>query len=352
MAVGEAASFDAGPVALHAGHKSSLHKKTLCMWGLLGTLFTVGIVCNSITTTRGVRVNTEDLTATAGTVLVDHGKLEQSSWMTTAMAELHKEHQAGITMLAQVRADADKESAGPSKAVKMALADGIAKKLEQLKSTDAGQKFLLQVNDEAKSKPGWVKMIARQAARNMLLDVIHAVKQQVLLDNKPKKRILAAQHDPWESKPAPELKSDKPSKTELSSAQKAKLEKLAGNKDDDVRVVSAVSKEQTKKMLPQEMDKVNSILAEKEGGHEKLAVATQQREGDDTKVKLPMALKVVHRLTQLAATPEGENYIQRVRSKLTGKETPKELDDITFNVAHTMLKQLVGNVQDDVLDPK
>ena len=53
MAVGEAASFDAGPVALHAGHKSSLHKKTLCMWGLLGTLFTVGIVCNSITTTRG-----------------------------------------------------------------------------------------------------------------------------------------------------------------------------------------------------------------------------------------------------------------------------------------------------------
>ena len=59
-----------------------------------------------------------------------------------------------------------------------------------------------------------------------------------------------------------------------------------------------------------------------------------------TQVKLPMALKVVHRLTQLAATPEGENYIQRVRSKLTGKETPKELDDITFNVAHTMLKQV------------
>jgi len=66
-------------------------------------------------------------------------------------------------------------------------------------------------------------------------------------------------------------------------------------------------------------------------------------------VKLPMALEVVHKLTQLAATPEGSDYIKSVRSRLTGRESPEELDEVTYKVAHTMLKQLVGNVKEDLL---
>jgi hypothetical protein len=319
-----------------------MHKKTFCMWGVLGTLLTVGMVFNSMTATRSahVLVPTEQL--------VQKG---QTGWMATAMAELEKQHHNGETMLAQVREEAAKDN-GPSKDVKLALADGIAAKLEQLKTTEAGEKFLRQVNQEAKTKPQWVRMIAHQAARNMLLEIIHATKQQVLLDKEPSKHILEAKHDPWESKPSPELKVKKSSQSALSTVEQSHLEKLAGanNNHDDAAMVSAVTKDATHKMLPREVHKINQILAPSHTNHEELAAAAKVVNAkDETKVKLPMALKVVHKLTQLAATPEGTDYIHRVRSKLTGRETPEELDQITYNVAHTMLKQLVGNVEDDVL---
>ena len=53
----------------------------------------------------------------------------------------------------------------------------------QLSTTSAGEQFLADVNKEAKGNPAWVKMVARQAARNMLLEVIHATKQEILLES-------------------------------------------------------------------------------------------------------------------------------------------------------------------------
>lgn len=317
---------------------------------MIGTLFTVGILMNVAVQTNEATVTspTEDLVGTAA-IAVDHGHVDKdSAWMATAMAELEKERNHGEQMLAQVRTQAATEES-PSKEVKMALADGIASKLEQLKSTDAGKKFLMQVNKEAVDKPKWVRMIASQAARNMLLDIITATKKQVLLDDK--KTILAAKDDPWQSKPSPQLKA-KALHTALSTAAMPKLEELA--KRDDVKTVGLASKQETTKMLPKELSQVSSILNSKsDESHEKLAVAAQQinhsAKNDDTKVKLPMALEVVHKLTQLAETPEGSNYIRSVKSHLTGHESSKEIDDVTYNVAHTMLKQLVGNVKDDLL---
>jgi hypothetical protein len=320
---------------------------------MIGTLFTVGILMNVAMQANEATVAspTEDLVGTAA-VVVNHGHVdERSTWMATAMSELEKERNHGEQMLAQVRTQAAMEDS-PSKEVKMALADGIATKLEQLKTTEAGKKFLMQVNKEAVQKPQWVRMIARQAARNMLLDVITATKKQVLLDTK--KTVLAPRQDPWQSKPSPQLKA-KVAHAALSTDAKAKLEELA--KGDDAKAVGVATKKETTKMLPKEVSQVSSILNSKpDATHEKLAVAAQQinhsAKNDDTKVKLPMALEVVHKLTQLAQTPEGSNYIRSVKSHLTGHESPKEIDDVTYKVAHTMLKQLVGNVKDDLLvDP-
>lgn len=312
-------------------------------------MFTVGVLMNTVMQASVTTVGKTEKLSTAA-VLVDHSQVVggDSAWMATAMNELEKERNHGEQMLAQVRAETSKADS-PNKRVKMALADGIAAKLEQLKTTEAGKKFLLQVNKEAADKPQWVRMIARQAARNMLLEIIHATKQQVLLDNNSHKRVLKPMHDPWESKPAPQLKAKADS--ELSTRTKAKLEQLA-RQHGDAAVVGAVTKHETKKMLPEEVSKVSNILnTDATKTHEKLAVAAKQvnSKDDDTKVKLPMALEVVHKLTQLAATPEGSDYIRSVKSKLTGHESAKELDDVTYKVAHTMLKQLVGNVKEDLL---
>lgn len=351
MAVGEetAAYEAAGPVVLSYSdtRKRSLHKKAICLWGMLGALFTVGVMMNTFASPQ-TAAHVEQLATAA--VVVNGGKVVQhASWMATAMEELEKERNHGEQMLAQVRAQAASEES-PSKEVKMALADGIATKLEQLRTTKAGKQFLMQVNKEATDKPQWVRMIARQAARNMLLEVIHATKEQVLLDAHAHKRILAPKNDPWQSKPAPELHA-KAQHEGLTSSSQSELEELA---HDDANVVAKASQHETIAELPKEVSKVSTIL-DADSTPEKLAVAAHQvnakggRKDDDTKVKLPMALEVVHKLTQLAATPEGSDYIKSVRSRLTGRESPKEIDDVTYKVAHTMLKQLVGNVQEDLL---
>merc|ERR1711939_205719 len=111
MAVGEetAAYEAAGPVVLSYSdtRKRSLHKKAICLWGMLGALFTVGVMMNTFASPQ-TAAHVEQLATAA--VVVNGGKVVQhASWMATAMEELEKERNHGEQMLAQVRAQAASE---------------------------------------------------------------------------------------------------------------------------------------------------------------------------------------------------------------------------------------------------
>jgi hypothetical protein len=68
---------------------------------------------------------------------------------------------------------------------------------------------------------------------------------------------------------------------------------------------------------------------------------------DETKIKLPVTLEVstvvhaptcarsrnprsqvAHKLTELVQTPAGSNFLAKVKSQMTGNETPEELDEV------------------------
>jgi len=235
------------------------------------------------------------------------------------MAELENAHHNGLQMLEQVHAEASAMADGPSKLVKLALADGLATKLAQLSTTAAGKQFLEQVNHEARGNPAWVKMIARQAARNMLLEVIHATKAEILADKQPKQQAL-------------------------STSAKAELSKLASERPSDVIATAAIS--QASEMLSAEIGKITNVLNPQPVTRESLAAA------DETKIKLPVTLEVAHKLTELVQTPAGSNFLAKVKSQMTGNETPEELDEVAYKAANTMLKQLVQSVDDTALVSK
>jgi len=262
----------------------------------------------------------QQLAGLGAVVINKHGVVHGSAWMATAMAELENAHHNGLQMLEQVHAEASAMPDGPSKLVKLALADGLATKLAQLSTTSAGEQFLADVNKEAKGNPAWVKMVARQAARNMLLEVIHATKQEILLE------------------------SGNVAPAKLSASAKSVLSDLAEERPSEL--IAAAAKSQVSEMLPAEMGKVATMLGTEPSALQSLATA------DETKIKLPVTLEVAHKLTEMLATPAGSDFIKKVKSQMTGKETPEELDEVAYKAANTMLKQLVQSVDDNRLVSK
>lgn len=245
-----------------------------------------------------------------------------SAWMATAMAELENAHHDGLQMLNQVHEEASKMEDSPSKFVKLALADGLATKLAQLSTTHAGEQFLKQVNQEAKSKPEWVQMIARQAARNMLLDVIHATKSEIL-----------AEHGGRNAAPTAKL-----------AALSDRAAEPSDNDGAPRSLIAHTAKQQVSQMLPKEMGKVDEVLGAKSQPSKLAATVHAKDDGH-----LPVTLEVAHKLTQLVQTPAGSHFLASVKSKMTGKETPEQLDEVAYNAANTMLKQIVQSVDDSKL---